>query len=95
MSDWATRKIPRPNAFIQWKGTNVCLDFYCICGEQFHLDEEFVYAVECPYCYKKYEMSAMIEARELSDEELESKLWKNYEFKTQKEIEFIYPIKEN
>lgn len=66
---WAIRELPRPNAFIQWKGTNVCLDFYCLCGDQFHLDEDFAYAVECPHCQRVYEMSAVIEAREIKREE--------------------------
>lgn len=65
MTDWSTRNLPRPNAFIQWKGTDVCMDFYCLCGDQFHLDVDFAYAVQCPHCNRAYEMSAMIEAREI------------------------------
>jgi hypothetical protein len=63
--EWATRNLPRPNAFIQWKGTGVCMDFYCLCGDQFHLDSDFTYAVGCPHCGRVYEMSSMIEAREV------------------------------
>ena len=69
MSDWATRKLPRPKAFIQWKGTNVCMDCYCVCGDQFHIDNEFTYAVKCRACGRVYEMSAMIEMRELGSGE--------------------------
>jgi hypothetical protein len=72
MSDWATRNLPRPNAFIQWKGTDVCMDCYCICSGQFHVDADFAYAVECPHCGRTYEMSAMIEMREITT----SELWK-------------------
>jgi hypothetical protein len=68
--DWAIRTLPRPSAFIQWKGTNVCMDFYCLCGEQFHIDADFTYAVSCPHCDRVYEMSSMIEARELIGDEL-------------------------
>lgn len=79
---WATREMARPKIFIQWKGTEVCCDLYCICGNQFHLDTEFMYAIEYPHCHRKFEVSAMIEMRELSEEEL-VKDWKDYEFKTE------------
>lgn len=40
-----------PNVFIQWKGTDICADVHCGCGESFHLcGEMFVYAIQCPYC---------------------------------------------
>lgn len=69
INSWATRDLPRPSAFIQWKGTNVCMDCYCLCGWHFHIDAEFAYAVQCPQCNRRYEMSAVIEMREiLSDE---------------------------
>jgi hypothetical protein len=68
--NWATRDLPRPNAFIQWKGTNVCMDVYCVCGDQFHVDADFAYAVQCRHCGRVYEMSAMIEMRELKDGEV-------------------------
>ena len=70
MSNWATRELPNPSAFILWKGTNVCMDCHCLCGESFHLDEEFAYAVTCPHCFRRYEMSAMIEMREMQTDEV-------------------------
>lgn len=36
-----------PEAFIQWKGTDVCLDFTCLCGEGGHFDGDFAYALKC------------------------------------------------
>jgi len=66
MSDWAIRSLPKPCAFIQWKGTDVCADYYCVCGESFHIDAMFVYAVECPHCHRVFEVSSMIELRELA-----------------------------
>lgn len=69
MSKWAYREMASPCAFIQWKGTDVCADYYCVCGEQFHLDDEFVYAVQCPYCNRRYEVSSMIELREMLPDE--------------------------
>lgn len=81
MSNWATQSIPRPHIFIQWKGTDICCDLYCICDKQFHLDVEFMYAVECPHCHRKFEVNTMLAMRELTKEELESKEWKDYDFK--------------
>jgi len=69
-NSWAVRKIPMPNAFIQWKGTDVCMDCYCVCGESFHVDADFAYAVSCPFCKRRYEMSAMIEMREMDTDEI-------------------------
>ena len=70
MTDWAVRNLPRPHAFIQWKGTDVCADYYCVCGDQFHIDTDFAYAVICPHCKRRYEVSAMIELREMPSEEI-------------------------
>lgn len=67
--NWATRSLPRPCAFVQWKGTDVCMDVYCPCGDQFHIDADFTYAVQCPHCERVLEMSAMIEAREIKAED--------------------------
>lgn len=70
MTDWEIRNMERPKAFIQWKGTEVCMDVYCPCGEQFHIDDMFVYAVQCPYCEKRLELSCMIELRVMPEEEV-------------------------
>lgn len=67
---WSCRELPRPCAFIQWNGTSVCMDNYCVCGEHFHVDAEFAYAVRCPHCARRYEMSAMIEMREMLPDEV-------------------------
>lgn len=43
-----------PSAWIQWKGTDVCMDIHCSCGELSHVDGEGVYFYECPTCHQKY-----------------------------------------
>jgi len=45
-----------PSVFIQWKGTDVCMDFYCDCGAQGHFDGDFAYAVKCQHCGQAWEM---------------------------------------
>lgn len=69
MTDWAIRDLPNPSAFIQWKGTSVCMDCFCPCNQPFHVDAEFAYAVKCPHCGRRFEMSAMIEMREMASDE--------------------------
>ena len=56
-----------PHAFIQWKGTDVCMDCYCECGKNFHVDATFAYAVECPACHRKYEMAHYVLMRPLPE----------------------------
>lgn len=70
VSDWAIRDLPMPSAFIQWKGTEVCMDIYCVCGHHSHFDGWFAYAVKCPKCKKILEVSAKIELRPLADGEV-------------------------
>jgi hypothetical protein len=55
--------------FIQWKGTNVCLDFYCPCGAHGHLDGDFAYHVKCPACGQVYEMGTQVIARKVDGDD--------------------------
>lgn len=69
--DWRTFKPERgvlPHAWIQFKGTDLCADFHCPCGEHGHIDAEFAYFFRCK-CGKVFELSGFIEAREISPEE--------------------------
>lgn len=53
---WNLENVDYPHVFIQWKGTDVCMDFYCECGEHCHFDGDFAYTVECPHCHAVWEM---------------------------------------
>ncbi len=70
MKRWATKEIPVPYGLFQWKGTNVCMECYCACGESFHVDAGFADAVKCPYCGTRYGISARVEIREIPAEEI-------------------------
>lgn len=70
MSEWSYRDLPRPSGFIQWKGTDVCLDCFCVCGGSFHIDADFCYAVKCPHCGIRLEVSASIELRAIPADEV-------------------------
>jgi hypothetical protein len=51
----------KPHGWIQWKGTDVCLDVYCACGHHGHVDAEFAYTIRCPECGQVYETNGHIE----------------------------------
>lgn len=49
--------------FIQWKGTDVCIDFQCTCGQHSHFDGYFAYALKCPSCGAIWEMGTQVIAK--------------------------------
>ena len=49
------------SAGIQWKGTDVCLDFYCICGFVGHFDGFFAYGLHCARCGQEWEMPTTLQ----------------------------------
>ncbi len=58
----------KPHGWIQWKGTNVCMDVHCVCGESSHVDADFTYHVKCPYCGRVYFCNGHIQFIELVEE---------------------------
>ena len=44
-------------ANIQWKGTDICMDFTCKCGSIVHCCGMFAFNVRCPVCKSLYECS--------------------------------------
>lgn len=58
-----------PHGYIQWRGTDVCMDVHCKCGEISHIDSDFCYYVECPACHTIYSCNGNIELIEIDDEE--------------------------
>lgn len=48
--------------FVQYKGTDICLDFHCICESEYpgsdfgHYDGYHAYALQCGRCGRIYEM---------------------------------------
>lgn len=59
---------PGPHAWIQWKGTNVCMDIHCKCGAHGHIDTDFAYHVKCRDCGTVYYCNGHIELIELEVE---------------------------
>lgn len=65
------RKFERgePHGWVQWKGTDVCMDFHCRCGYFGHVDGMFAYFIECPECHTVYMSNAHIEMVPLTAQE--------------------------
>lgn len=55
--------------FIQWKGTDLCMDFYCKCGGHSHFDGYFAYTIKCPDCGAVYKLDPKVNMTEVSPED--------------------------
>lgn len=59
--------------FIQWKGTDLCMDFSCKCGGQNHFDGYFAYTIKCPDCGAVYKLNTSVEMNEILPDDPEFK----------------------
>lgn len=59
-----------PHGWIQWKGTDVCIDLHCACGTHGHFDGDFMYKVQCKDCGRKYVVGQNVKLIELDSPEL-------------------------
>ena len=59
-----------PHGWIQWKGTEVCMDIHCACGEHSHVDAEFAYYVKCPKCGQIWAMGSNVRMMAVTAEEI-------------------------
>ena len=60
----ATKLFHKPegsSGWMQWKGTDVCMDLCCSCGTRSHIDGMFGYNVQCPSCGQCYAASPNVE----------------------------------
>lgn len=58
-----------PHGWIQWKGTDVCIDIHCPCGEHSHYDGDFAYAIQCPHCEKIYALGQCVPLIPLTEDQ--------------------------
>lgn len=61
------------SAWIQWKGTSVCMDVNCKCGADGHVDADFAYFYSCPGCGRLFIVSQVVRLHPVTPE-LEAKL---------------------
>jgi len=57
------------NNFIQWKGTDLCMDFHCECGEHNHYDGFFAYHVKCNGCGQVYKMDTTVKMEKTNEKD--------------------------
>ena len=55
------------DGFIQWKGTDVCMDFQCECGHHNHYDDYFAYVIKCSECGSLYAPSSNVEMIKINE----------------------------
>ena len=57
-----------PHGWIQFKGTELCMDVHCHCGQLTHIDGMFIYHVKCVSCGRMYQINAHVELIEIEKE---------------------------
>jgi len=71
-----------PHGWIQWKGTDVCVDLHCACGHHGHFDGYFFYFYECPACRAKYALGQNVKLIPLTEEQAQHVTTEHVGFKT-------------
>ena len=69
----------KPHGWIQWKGTEVCIDLHCICGHHGHFDGDFFYYYQCPACDARYAVGMNVALISLTEQQA---IEHNVEFQT-------------
>lgn len=59
-----------PHAWIQWKGTDVCMDIRCPCGELGHIDGLFAYQIKCSACGQHYAVGTNVVLAPMTEEQV-------------------------
>lgn len=62
-------KQSEPSLWIQWSGSNVCVDFYCSCGAMPHIDAKFRDYLRCIECNAFYYVNPHVEIIPLNERE--------------------------
>jgi hypothetical protein len=67
--DYGGRTPEGSHGWIQWKGTDVCIDVRCACGHSGHIDGDFFYYYRCPSCQALYAVGQNIKLIALTAEQ--------------------------
>jgi hypothetical protein len=57
------------HGWIQWKGTDVCMDIKCRCGHAGHVDTDFFYYYRCPSCGTVFAIGQVVKLIPLTDDQ--------------------------
>ena len=60
---------PGASIYVQWKGTDVCVDLHCACGAHGHVDGFFCYYWRCDACGATYALPDSLPLIPLTPEE--------------------------
>ncbi len=53
--------------FLQWKGTEACMDIWCECGSGMHLDAGLVYQLKCMDCGALYLLPSSLPLQKITE----------------------------
>lgn len=59
----------KPELFVQWKGTEVCGDFFCRCGAKSHIHADFCYTIRCGRCGQVWEVPTVLALTPVDEDE--------------------------
>jgi hypothetical protein len=65
---------PAPCGWLQWKGTDACMDVHCACGANLHFDDSFLYFLKCGGCGQVYEVGGWVKLYPLAHEPAHTKV---------------------
>jgi hypothetical protein len=65
-----TKRPDGPHGWIQWKGTDVCMDIVCSCGASGHIDQDFAYHYKCMSCNKFFDIAGYVHLIEVPEDEM-------------------------
>ena len=69
-TDFDDDQLSYPQLFLQWKGIEICADFWCSCGKSAHVcGEMFVYRIQCGSCGKVFALPSTVELVEVADDD--------------------------
>jgi len=57
-----------PHGWLQWKGTDACIDFHCKCGSHLHADNICMYFIRCGKCGQAYALNGHIKLHPIDEE---------------------------
>jgi hypothetical protein len=81
----------RPEAFIQWKNTDSCIDLFCACGQQFHYDGYFAYELTCGKCGQTCELPSRVAVTPVKPTRQPIIVFDEQEVIREGEFEFTWP----
>lgn len=65
--DMGAKYVGQPHGWIQFKGSEICMDVHCKCGELTHVDGSYIYMVECGKCGTKYAINGHVQFIEIEE----------------------------